>query len=187
LIHDDLPAMDDDDYRRGQLSNHKKYGEDLAILSGDALLSLAFQVMDSRVVSKVAKAIGSEGVVGGQVVDILLAKGYEKLSLPLIEYIHKHKTGKLIAVACEAGAVLAGTDEETVAAMGSYGERIGFAFQIIDDVFDDENYAILEGSEKAYEKARECISLAKKELEILDLDTRVYLEQLADFVAERKY
>lgn len=187
LIHDDLPAMDNDDYRRGQLSNHKKYGEDMAILSGDCLLSLAFEVMDPEVVACIAKAIGSFGVVGGQAVDIQLAKGQEEMTESLIQYIHTHKTGALIAISCRVGAILAGASSDVVEAMHKYGQGIGFAFQIIDDVFDGDNYAELWGEEKARRRALEEIDRAKMELGILqDKNNREILESLADFVAFRE-
>ncbi len=186
LIHDDLPSMDDDYYRRGQLANHKKFGEAVAILSGDALLTLAFEVMDPRVVGLIAKAIGSQGVVGGQVMDILLAKGQMELTEPLLEYIHKHKTGKLIQVACLAGAYLAEASPEVIAAIAVYGEKIGFSFQVVDDLFDHDNYAVILSEEKARDLADTCIREAKEALTVLDAKKREILEQLADFVAMRK-
>lgn len=185
LIHDDLPAMDDDDMRRGMPSNHKKFGEDMAILAGDALLTLAFYVMDERVVKDIALAIGSEGVVGGQVVDILLNKGVLSKDLKLMEFIHRYKTGALIAVSCLAGAKIAGASADTCARIKRYGEHIGLAFQIIDDVFDDENYAELLGVDKAREVAQGCVLNAKRELECLPKEQRGILELLADFVVQR--
>ncbi len=185
LIHDDLPAMDNDDYRRGQLSNHKKYSEYIAILAGDALLTKAFEIMDKEVVVDVAKAIGSLGVVGGQVVDMQLAKENLEISLPLIEYIHTHKTGALIAVSCKAGAVLSGAPGNIVNAIKIYGENIGFAFQIIDDIFDNDGYTALVGESEARKSAMNFIERAKKELVCLPKKNREILVELADYVASR--
>jgi geranylgeranyl diphosphate synthase, type II len=186
LIHDDLPAMDDDDFRRGKESNHKKYGEDVAILAGDALLTKAFEVLDVNVVKDIAKAIGSFGVVGGQVVDMQLARGELEIDLPLIEYIHTRKTGALIAVSCIAGAKLAKKDENVIEIIKHYGEKLGFAFQIIDDVFDNENYAVLLGDKEARVTADNIINEAKQGLESLDIEKKDILIALADYVVKRK-
>ena len=187
LIHDDLPAMDNDDYRRGKLSNHKKFGEDIAILAGDALLTKAFELMDPRVVKDVARAIGSKGVVGGQVVDMQLAKKEFELNLPIMEYIHTHKTGALIAVACKVGAIISNVPEKTINAINIYGENIGFAFQIIDDIFDNENYAVLLGEKEAMKSALSFVKKAKDELALhFSPEKSKNLFALADFVASRK-
>ncbi|WP_204140228.1 geranylgeranyl diphosphate synthase CrtE [Halomicronema sp. CCY15110] len=146
LIHDDLPAMDNDDYRRGQLTNHKVYGEDVAILAGDALLTYAFEYVATqtrdvpaerilRVVADLGKAVGAEGLVGGQIVD-LASEGATDVSLETLNYIHTHKTGALLRVSVTSGAILAGADEAQVNTLAQYANNIGLAFQIIDDILD---------------------------------------------------
>ncbi len=145
LIHDDLPAMDDDNYRRGKLTNHKMYGEDMAILAGDALLAYAFQLIAENtvgvsperivaVLGKLGKAASGAGLVGGQVVD--LASEGQKISLETLEYIHAHKTGALLEVSVISGAILAGADNEVVSRLTRYSHCIGLAFQIRDDLLD---------------------------------------------------
>lgn len=149
MIHDDLPAMDDDDYRRGKLTNHKVYGEAMAILAGDALLTYAFEVLSSpplterfpaallqQVSYRVARASGSAGMIGGQVMDI--ASEGRQVSLETLEYIHRHKTAALIAVAVTMGGLLGGGTPEQVQALETYGHNIGWAFQIADDLLDVE-------------------------------------------------
>lgn len=146
LIHDDLPAMDNDDYRRGKLTNHKVYGEDVAILAGDALLTYAFEYVATqtrdvpadrvlRVIADLGKAVGAEGLVGGQIVD-LASEGQSDVSLETLNYIHTHKTGALLRVSVTSGAILAGANAEQVAVLTQYAERIGLAFQIVDDILD---------------------------------------------------
>ncbi|MEM6714130.1 MAG: geranylgeranyl diphosphate synthase CrtE [Cyanobacteria bacterium P01_F01_bin.56] len=146
LIHDDLPAMDNDDYRRGQLTNHKVYGEDVAILAGDALLTYAFEFVATqtqdvsaeralRVIADLGKAVGAKGLVGGQIVD-LASEGLTDVSLETLNYIHTHKTGALLRVSVTSGAVLAGADEAQVATLSQYADCIGLAFQIVDDILD---------------------------------------------------
>ena len=146
LIHDDLPAMDNDDYRRGKLTNHKVYGEDVAILAGDALLTYAFEYIARqtqavpaarvlRVVADLARAVGAEGLVGGQIVD-LASEGDPSVTVETLNYIHTHKTGALLEVSVTSGAVLAGATEDQIATLSGYARRIGLAFQIVDDVLD---------------------------------------------------
>ena len=146
LIHDDLPAMDNDDYRRGQLTNHKVYGDDIAILAGDALLAYAFEFIAERtenvapkavleVIRRLGKAVGAEGLVGGQIVD-LASEGKPDTSIETLNYIHMHKTAALLDVSVVAGAVLAGAETETVERLSRYAQNIGLAFQIVDDVLD---------------------------------------------------
>ncbi len=158
LIHDDLPAMDDDDYRRGVLTNHKVYGEAAAILAGDALLTEAFRLMtDANVISalppgavldvinNVAAAAGSSGMVGGQIVD--LESEEKAVDLSCVEYIHTRKTGALIIASVTTGAKLGGGTEEEVRSLSAYGEAIGLAFQIVDDILN------VEGEEKLLGKS----------------------------------
>jgi len=147
LIHDDLPAMDDDDYRRGQLTNHKVFGEATAILAGDALLTQAFILLATahqgesssaadrlRVLQIIAGAAGSLGMVGGQVVD-MESEG-KTVELPIVEYIHTHKTGALILASLQSGAILGQADTHAFAALTRFGECAGLAFQIADDILD---------------------------------------------------
>ena len=146
LIHDDLPALDNDDYRRGKLTNHKVFGEAIAILAGDALLTLAFQVLaelpiagdrKARLIAELATASGTVGgMIGGQVADL---EGEGKPpDAQLLETIHRAKTGALLRASLRLGAIHAGAAEDQYAALSCYGEHIGLAFQIVDDVLDVE-------------------------------------------------
>lgn len=147
LIHDDLPALDNDDYRRGRLTNHKVFGEANAILAGDALLTFAFELMgDARhwpqfvpervvqVMHEVAYAIGTFGMIGGQVVDLQMEG--QDVDLLALQYIHAHKTGALIRTSVRSGALLGGGSPAAVEALTHYGTHIGLAFQIMDDILD---------------------------------------------------
>lgn len=138
LIHDDLPAMDDDDLRRGQPTNHKKYGEAMAILAGDGLLTMAFDVAaqtdNAQVVREIAQAAGIVGMVGGQVLDMESEGKHADLST--LQRIHRAKTGALIRGAVRAGALCGGVDDQQLSSLTVYGEAIGLAFQIADDILD---------------------------------------------------
>lgn len=149
LIHDDLPSMDDDDLRRGKPTCHKVFGEAVAILAGDALLTLAFGILAQLpvknevgaqnillIIREMAKAAGSQGMVGGQVVDIE-SEG-KKVEFPLLEYIHIHKTGELILASIRAGAILSRAGDRELEALTHYGEAVGLSFQITDDILDVE-------------------------------------------------
>ncbi len=149
LIHDDLPAMDDDDYRRGRPTSHKVFGEAVAILTGDALLTLAFRLVAETfregrpdpailpgVLVEISEAAGTAGMIGGQVVDIQ-SEG-QAVEAEVLEYIHTRKTGALIRAAVRTGALLAGAAPEPLAALTTFGERLGLAFQIVDDILDVE-------------------------------------------------
>jgi geranylgeranyl pyrophosphate synthase len=149
LIHDDLPAMDDDDLRRGRPTNHKVYGEGLAILAGDGLSTMAFEVLAKKVrnaslaatlVLELAYATGPEGMIGGQVLDTCHPEEAKQVvdaaSLPKLQQIHRMKTGALIRCACRMGALCASANEATLAAIDTYGRAIGLAFQIVDDILD---------------------------------------------------
>ena len=146
LIHDDLPALDNDDYRRGKLTNHKVFGEAMAILAGDALLTLAFQVLAElpapadrkvRLMAELATASGTVGgMIGGQVADL---EGEGKPpDAALLESIHRAKTGALLRASLRMGAIYAGATDAQYAALSCYGEHIGLAFQIVDDILDVE-------------------------------------------------
>ena len=156
LIHDDLPALDDDDYRRGRLTSHKVFGEDIAILAGDALLTEAFCLMSERtlmenilpknllsVIHDVAVAAGYFGMVGGQVVDVQ-SEGKE-VEGEVLNYIHTRKTGAMITVAVKTGALLSDAGEVELNALISYGRHVGLAFQIADDILNVEGDKVLLG------------------------------------------
>ncbi len=149
LIHDDLPAMDGDSLRRGKPTSHIVFGEALAILAGDALLTYAFQLLAERpdgarltaerqvrAMSIIARAAGVNGMIGGQVADVE-SEG-RPVGADTLEYIHRHKTGALIRAAAEAGALVGGGSEEQIQAVARYGENIGLAFQVVDDILDIE-------------------------------------------------
>lgn len=145
LIHDDLPAMDDDDLRRGRPTNHRVYGEAVAILAGDALLTRAFEMVALRspgvpaerllqVVAELSLVAGAPGLVGGQVVD-LECEG-KQVDLETLEYIHLHKTGALLRACVITGALIAGADASRIDSLRTYARGIGLAFQIVDDILD---------------------------------------------------
>ncbi len=145
LIHDDLPSMDNDDLRRGRPTNHKVYGDALAILSGDALLTRAFEMVSLRtsgvsserllkVVGELSMVAGAPGLVGGQVVD-LQCEG-KNVDLETLEYIHLHKTGALLKASVVCGALIGGANEDLLDALSRYAKSIGLAFQIVDDILD---------------------------------------------------
>ncbi|MGM0751408.1 MAG: polyprenyl synthetase family protein [Bacillota bacterium] len=150
LIHDDLPAMDDDDLRRGMPTNHKMFGEAMAILAGDALLTYSFQMITEdkgltdnnkvRLIGLLAKCAGPEGMVGGQVADI--EGENKKLSVKELESIHEHKTGKLLTFSVLAGGIICDASEEQLELLKQFAYHIGLAFQIQDDILD------IEGSEE---------------------------------------
>lgn len=165
LIHDDLPAMDDDDYRRGRPTNHNVYGEAVAILAGDALLTEASVLMSNpvylkadpaamlRVINEISCCAGSHGMVGGQVVD-MESEGNKEIDLATVQYIHTHKTGALIKAAVKAGAILGGGTEPELSALTRYGEAIGLAFQIADDILDIEGTTEDIGKDAGSDEAR---------------------------------
>lgn len=142
LVHDDLPAMDDDDLRRGRPTNHKVFGEAMAILAGDAMVTLAFELMATQTSPDVAPALirelawaaGTEGMIGGQVRD--MAGENQTLALDELRQIHRMKTGALLTASCRMGAISAHADMSALAGMSSYGQHLGIAFQIVDDILD---------------------------------------------------
>jgi geranylgeranyl diphosphate synthase type II len=212
LIHDDLPAMDNDDLRRGKPTNHKVFGEATAILAGDALLTYAFQTLTQmkgapeivlEVSNIIARAAGTEGMVAGQVADII-SEG-ERVGPDVMEFIHRHKTGALIKVACTAGGLLGGGTREEVESLGLYGEKIGLAFQITDDILDmvgseeklgkpigsdtEQNkstYPVLFGLQRASQLAHQAVEEALSALEPLGPHANP-LREIARFILEREY
>jgi len=155
LVHDDLPALDNDDLRRGRKTTHVVFGEAMAILTGDALLTEAFSWLarpvagveaghQLRAVQEVALAVDSKGMIGGQVAD-LIATGKNEATAEQLEFIHRNKTGKLMTASVVLGGLLANADDEKIEALRNYGKAIGLAFQIVDDLLDQEEDAITLG------------------------------------------
>jgi geranylgeranyl diphosphate synthase, type II len=142
LVHDDLPAMDDDDLRRGRPTNHKVYGEAIAILAGDAMTTIAFEILATDaepavaidLVRELANASGPHGMIGGQVIDIDPQKRPENLAD--LQHLHRMKTGALLKASCRMGAIAAGATPPQLAALDAYGRHLGLAFQIVDDILD---------------------------------------------------
>lgn len=215
LIHDDLPAMDNDDYRRGQLTNHKVFGEDIAILAGDGLLAYAFEfvVVNTqnvppeqllKVVARLGHAVAATGLVGGQVVD-LESEGSQSISLETLNFIHTHKTGALLETAVLSGALLASAPDLTLQALSRYARNVGLAFQIIDDVLDitatpeelgktagkdlqaqKATYPSLWGIEESQRQAQKLVDEAKAELAPFG-ENALPLLAIADFIIARTH
>ena len=215
LIHDDLPVMDNDDFRRGKPTNHKVFGEAVALLAGDGLLTLAFNLMAGygaekevekkallRVIDLIASAAGYKGMVGGQVVDITY-EGKEP-DANVVEYIHRHKTAALIAASVTAGSILAEGNKDEEKSINRYGQQIGLAFQIADDILNIEGDKKVIGKGIGSDKKRGKITypsvfgtaesknirkeLIKNAIESLKrFDTRAEpLRDLARYIIERK-
>lgn len=215
LIHDDLPALDNDDLRRGRKTNHIVYGEDMAILAGDALLNYAFEVMLSNSIGKenpekylqaineIAKSSGIYGMIGGQVVDIQSEN--KKISKEKLDYIHNNKTAAIIIGCMRAGAIIGNADEKKLDKITKYAKNIGLTFQIIDDILDivgDESklgkkvgsdidnhkstYPSLLGLEKSKDIAYRLIKEAKDSISYIGEDTK-FLDNLADYIIDREY
>jgi len=216
LIHDDLPCMDDDDLRRGKPTNHKVYGEDIALLAGDSLLSEAFVLLSDpkrtedytpatllKVVHCLSLKAGNQGMVAGQAADIKADQSTGDLEL--LEYIHHHKTGQLITAALEIGGLLAGLPEDKLGHLVLFGHRLGQCFQIQDDILDltgDEaqigkpvgsdqrnkklTYPSLSGLEASKKLAEQAYHQAVTHLEASGLKTDE-LKPLADFILKRDH
>lgn len=215
LVHDDLPAMDDDDYRRGKPTCHRVFGEANAILAGDALLTRGFEVMaaaatrpgiDSnqliKVIQEVAEAAGSGGMIGGQVID-LESEG-NSISLQVLQTMHDKKTGALFRACLRSGPLLFGVEDERLKALTCYAEKFGLGFQITDDILDVEGdqaltgkpvgsdeksqkatYPSILGLDTARKMACECIEEAVKSLEIFGSEA-MFLKNLASYLLLRK-
>lgn len=215
LIHDDLPAMDNDDLRRGKPTNHKVYGEAEAILAGDGLLTFAFELLSSptlqgdltpderlKIIHIISRAVGSRGMVGGQALDI----DSEGKSIPYetLQYLHSCKTGALITAAVQTGAIIGHAAHSQFEALTSYGNQIGLAFQIVDDLLNVEGtteqlgkaagsdaelekatYPAIFGLEKTHEMAREAVDGAIESLQEFDHHAEP-LRELARYIYYRK-
>lgn len=214
LIHDDLPAMDNDDYRRGKLTNHKVYGEDIAILAGDGLLAYAFEIVAQtenvpaerllKVIARLGRAVSAAGLVGGQVVD-LECEGKSDVTIETLNFIHTHKTGALLEACVVCGAIIAGISVTDLQRLSRYAENIGLAFQIVDDVLDitatqeelgktagkdlqaqKATYPSLWGIEESKVKAQQLVADAKAELAPFGENARPLLA-IAEFITSRTY
>ena len=215
LIHDDLPALDNDDLRRGKKTNHIVFGEDMAILAGDALLNYAFEVMLSnsidkdnpnkylKAINEIAKTSGIYGMIGGQVVDIQSEN--KQISKERLDYIHNNKTAAIIIGCMRAGAIIGNATEEQLENITKYAKNIGLSFQIVDDILDiigDESklgkkvgsdienqkstYPSLIGLEESKKVAYELIKEAKNSIELIDSNSK-FLNGLADYIIDREY
>jgi geranylgeranyl diphosphate synthase type II len=212
LIHDDLPAMDNDDYRRGKLTNHKVFGEGFAILAGDALLNKAFEVMHQALIKNprleyikaaayISKASGTEGMIGGQCIDLHYEN--KQIDLALLNAMHDKKTGAMIIAPLVAGAFIAGAKEEDVQRLEKFGQLIGLAFQVSDDILDVEGsseklgkktgsdasnnkstFVSCYGLDKSKEMAK---SIIKEAQNIIDLygNKGLLLKELSNYIIER--
>ena len=216
LVHDDLPPMDDDDFRRGKPTNHKVYGEPMAILAGDALLNLAYETMINSIskdsesihesidaIKEIAKASGVSGMIGGQVVDI---ESDEKvISEEQLNFIHNKKTSALIEASIVSGGLLAGASEKELKALSDYGKAIGLCFQIRDDILDeigdneklgksvgsDESnnkltYLTLYGLDKSIEKTHDLYKEAVDALGIFEKEDVLFFEKFAEYLVYRE-
>jgi geranylgeranyl diphosphate synthase type II len=202
LIHDDLPCMDNDDYRRGKLTNHKVYGESMAILAGDALLTHAFAVLSScgernsavslQIIREISRAAGPWGMVGGQAQD-LLSEGQD-VDPEVLDYIHTHKTGAMFSAAIRSGAMLAGASEQALGALTEYAEAFGLVFQITDDILDAEEdgklskgtYPGLFGLQKSRETVGDLIRKGLDALAPLPEKGTEPLKALIEYLADRE-
>ncbi len=197
LVHDDLPCMDNDSERRGKPSCHVRFGEDTALLAGDALLTLAFQVLaqqppkgtaDTRrrldAVRFLSEAIGARGMVGGQAADMEFQQ--KEPDLATIQFINIHKSGALIAVSTRLGAYLGGGTPRQVEALYRYGKYVGLLFQIADDMMDGQGYAKVLGKTRSQEEAKRLLNKAKSQL-VLFGRRAAPLSALADFIIARDH
>ena len=207
LIHDDLPAMDNDDLRRGKPTNHKVFGEATAILAGDGLLTLAFSILSGvsnsmKILHEIALAAGPEGMVGGQQLDI--ENEGKNIDVKALEELHRRKTGALILAAVRSGGIAGGAAETQLSALTDYGMKIGLAFQIADDILDLEGdveyigkspgkdvkqnkntYPALLGLAESKIVARNLVDEALEALESFD-EKAVPLRMIAEYIIDRK-
>jgi geranylgeranyl diphosphate synthase type II len=215
LVHDDLPAMDDDDYRRGRLTNHKVYGDGMAILAGDALLTMAFELCSQdtgthgltasqqlQIVRELSYGSGHQGMVGGQVMDILAEN--QEVELAHLQKIHSHKTGQLIRAAVRIGGIIGGASSTQLELLTGYAEDIGLAFQIADDVLNmvgtreelgkdagtdekrgKQTYPSFFGIDGARKLGEECVERAINRLQSFDHHADP-LRRIATYIIERR-
>ena len=214
LIHDDLPALDNDDYRRNKPSNHKQFSESTAILSGDALQSLAFEILSDKMekidankqlklINHLSNNIGPNGMIGGQIIDINSKEN--KLSIDEVNIMHNLKTANLFCFSCQSGAIIGNANDKEVDAFENYGRNFGIVFQIIDDVLDKigdpENIGKTLGKDETnqnktylnFYSIEECFEIAGKysekainSLNIFDQLPEVFINAL-DFIKSRKF
>ena len=205
LIHDDLPCVDNDDYRRGKLTSHKKFGEATAVMAGDALCIHAFEMMgktgNAKAIELLAHLLGTYGMIGGEMTDIE-CEG-KTVDLEIVDYIHYHKTAALIEASLLVGAMLADASESDMEIIRNYGRSIGLAFQIVDDILDivstteelgkdagsdiekgKATYPSIVGLEKSRERARELYEESIKALDGLTCDTSI-LRSIAAYIITR--
>jgi len=209
LVHDDLPAMDDDDLRRGQPTNHKIYGEAMAILAGDAMTTMAFEIIATdadpklvrSLVLELAHASGPAGMIGGQVID--MDEKHPPKNLAELQHLHRMKTGALLTASCRMGAIAGGASAGQLQALDSFGRHLGLAFQIVDDILDQTStpqqlgkatnkdadkgkvtYPMLLGLEESQRQAKQQLSQALESLNSLEGQADG-LRALAAFVVER--
>lgn len=212
LIHDDLPAMDNDDLRRGKPTSHKQFGEATAILAGDALLNKAFEVVSQysgnnsdraiKAINILAVSSGTEGMIGGQIVD-MQSEG-RKITLDELRYLHLNKTGAIIRSACKIGAVMSGADSVKIKAVDEFSKNLGIAFQIQDDILDvtgteaelgkpigsdaeegKNTYVSLLGLQKSKDMSEEYSKKAKQALDIFGEKANT-LKELTDYLTDRR-
>lgn len=216
LIHDDLPAMDNDDFRRGKLTNHKVYGEGIAILAGDGLLNYAYELMLKAILQdpvnwerkvaamyEIASASGIYGMIGGQVIDLLSEN--KQIDGETLDFIHLHKTAALIIASVRAGAVIGGADETMLACLTEYGKNVGLGFQITDDILDiigneeklgkkvgsdienqKATYPSIHGMEKSIRKVQELFHKSVSAMEQYHEKAEFFI-RLADYLVKRDY
>jgi len=194
LVHDDLPALDNDEMRRGMPTCHRKFGEALAVLTGDALLTRAFELLGGvqppakalTLLRELADAAGTKGMIGGQVVDIQFSSNGSRpaLDFSALDYINRHKTGRLIRVSAVMGAIVGTRSTSKLKHMQRYGEALGLAFQVVDDIMDGDGYLRLMNFNEAQQKAEELISKAEREALTFGARGKQLIE-LANFLLTR--
>jgi len=190
LVHDDLPALDNDAIRRGKPTCHKQFGEAIAVLAGDGLLTLAFQVLTRirsaehvrSLLEELSTEAGSCGMIGGQVADLTSVD--QRLDLPMLDYISVHKTGKLIKASAVCGAISANASKDARQRMLRYGELLGMAFQSVDDLIDGDGYLKLMKPREVREKVRDLIAQAKRQIKPFGKKGNKLL-YLTDFLIQR--
>lgn len=211
LVHDDLPAMDNDDLRRGRPTNHKVYGEAMAILAGDAMMTIAFELLAETVPSPTSASMirelaansGPCGMIGGQVLD--MDGETRRLKIEELQHLHRLKTGALLTCSCRLGAIAAGADAATLARLTTFGQHLGLAFQIVDDILDETStpeqmgkatkkdaakgkntYPVLLGLDGSQAEANEALAAALEAIKPLGSHAQA-LESIARFVVERTH